>query len=296
MKYWKQLEERFILPISGDFKAFLELALQQSPKNPSQFYQDLGLNLPWIDEIFELKTVDYLRQPWGPPEVFPFAVSVEGETQVGFLSDTGQEPTDRCAIVLVSKTHPQMTPLLASNFREFLSLLILGNFKTLECFPTDEEWIKVGNTLNQSESTRERLIQKLQKLFSIEASKTPNQTLQNARELRQKIVVLESGDGLGVVAIPGNRVNNQPIGLIEATKRLSRKKIREEILAQMSMELDTMVASGAFTAAIASSRNILKIASGFKCGNVLKQITSSIYTQCSLSILSESILCTPYPE
>lgn len=294
MNDWKQLEQRFILPLSGHFKTFLEFALQQSPKKPSEFYHPLGLQLPWIDENFEWKTVDYLRQSYSPPEVFPFAVSLDGESQVGFLSDTGYESTASCPVVLVSKNHPQMTLLLASDFQEFFYLLLEGDFKTLERFPSDEDWAKAKSEL--IDSTREKFIRKLEKKMPTESVKTPNQILQHAREVRQKKIAMESGDGLGVVAVPGNRANNQPISLIEATKRLSRKKIREEILFQMSMELDTMVASGAFTAAIASSRNILKIASSFKCGNVLKQVTSSVYTQCSLSVLSESILCTPYPE
>lgn len=294
----KILEERFVLPVGEEFEKFVELAFQRSRQNPSQAFQVLGLTLPWLEEDFAWRTIDYIRNPLTPPEVFPFAVGTQNGTQIGFLADTGLESTKDCAIVMVSKQQEQNTFVFASNFKEFLSLLLLGNVTGLETLPEDDVWLETAQSLKKTEFQKEReeLEKELTTLFELTPITSPKQTVLNAQNERKKKVTLESGDGLGVIQIPGNRTDNQPISALEASKRLSRKKLREEILFQMSLELDTMIASGAYTAAIGSSRNLLKVAGSFKCGNVLKQVTSSVYSQCSLNVLSEAIICTPYPE
>jgi hypothetical protein len=311
---WKLWEERLVLPLSEEFKIWIELATQENANTPGEAFSAFGIELPWLNPDFSSKTVDYLRPVEAPPEVFPFAWNLEHTFCLGFLSDTGLDSMKKCPIVAVSSTQDPPCWVLASDFVSFLGLFRWGDLAQLQEIskkktPLVSEGGGEGggggestapdlslSTPFQASKPQKKCFQIWEKTFSLNEIPDPLLEIQKAQTQRKAKTVLNSGDGLGVIQIPGTRVENQPISVSEATKRLSRKKMREEMLFQMSLELDTMIASGALTSAIGSVRNLLKVAGNYKCGNMLKQVTSSVYNKCSLGVLSEAILCTPYPD
>jgi hypothetical protein len=136
-----ELERKLSIPPGRTLTALVALAKEIDPETPETAFAPLWFEMHWLKPTWDSIEGLCCRTP---ENVLPFAETGGDLNHFGFLMDDPKLATDERPIVMVvPKDDDEATQVVASNLRDFLSLLTVGFGDIVSRQLEDKEWFAV---------------------------------------------------------------------------------------------------------------------------------------------------------
>lgn len=130
----ENLSEAFGFSVPKTVQGMVEAALALDAKEPHRAFEALGIELGGPLFPFLGGSPCSLREPFTPPEFFPFACRTGDEVvHYGFVVDDPDKAVESDLFVgLLAPDQPELCGVIASSLTEFFSLLVSGSEESEE--------------------------------------------------------------------------------------------------------------------------------------------------------------------